>query len=242
MRRSGTALIAASVAALALTSTASAGTRSVSFSGYKWAVKASTERIGPGPNIFSSSTRNVFVDRYGRLHLRLTRSRPGSNVWHSAEVIGKTSLGYGTYTWAIDSPVHALDPNAVFGMFTYSHLRAYHHREMDVEFSRWGKLSATKNALHTVQPSYVASNMHEYRHPPVSRSVHSFTWTPSGITFRNSALPALPWAYTGPSVPPAGGERPRMNLWLFRGKAPTTNYRKSVIIRKFTFTPLPTVD
>ncbi|HVM50372.1 MAG TPA: hypothetical protein VMU04_20255, partial [Candidatus Acidoferrum sp.] len=46
--------------------------RWVSFSGYDWWVKSSTGTVGPGPNYFSDSTNNLWVDTVGQLHLRIT--------------------------------------------------------------------------------------------------------------------------------------------------------------------------
>src|SRR6185437_12399116 len=46
--------------------------RTVHFSGYDWKVKASVGTFGPGPNFFSSSPTNVWVDTRGRLHLKIT--------------------------------------------------------------------------------------------------------------------------------------------------------------------------
>src|SRR5436305_806293 len=64
--------------------------RTISFSGYTWAVKASTGRVGPGPNYFSDSTNNVWVDTQGRLHLKITKV---GGRWNCAEVINQQSLG-----------------------------------------------------------------------------------------------------------------------------------------------------
>ncbi len=49
---------------------APAGTLSgatISFSGRSWAVKSSTQPVGPGPNVFSGSAENVWVDSGGQL-------------------------------------------------------------------------------------------------------------------------------------------------------------------------------
>ena len=102
--------------------------RTVAFSGYSWDVKSSAGKIGPGPNYFSSSTANVWVDSSGRLHLKLTKAK---GRWYAAEVINQASLGRGTYAWVLDSAVDALDANGVLGLFTWSDDQAYNHRELD---------------------------------------------------------------------------------------------------------------
>jgi hypothetical protein len=46
----------------------------ISWSGYEWTVRSSDGAAqGPGPNIFSDSRDNVFVDSKGDLHLRITQ-------------------------------------------------------------------------------------------------------------------------------------------------------------------------
>lgn len=64
---------------------------SVVFSGYTWTVKASTSKVGPGPNLFSAA--NVTVGEDG-LHLGIRKRRAG---WTCAEVIAQGTFGYGTY-------------------------------------------------------------------------------------------------------------------------------------------------
>jgi len=78
------------------------GVRTIEFSGYTWTVEASQGKVGPGPNYFSDSTDNVWVDSDGQLHLRITKDAAG---WHCAEVLLTRSLGYGTYRFYLNSPV-----------------------------------------------------------------------------------------------------------------------------------------
>src|ERR1051325_11835524 len=129
-------------------STAAAGGKagsppSIVWSGHTWQVKSSQSKVGPGPNFFSASAENVSVDAEGRLHLRITYR---NGRWHCAEIISTESFGYGTYSFAIASPVDALDPSVVLGLFTWSDKAAYNHREIDIEFGRWGNASDTTNA------------------------------------------------------------------------------------------------
>src|SRR5262245_55233039 len=89
----------------------------VTWGGRTWQVKSSQAQVGPGPNYFSASSENVWVDAQDRLHLKIT-SRNGQ--WRCAEVISSTTFGYGTYTFELASPVDALDKNVVLGLFTWS--------------------------------------------------------------------------------------------------------------------------
>lgn len=206
------------------------------FSGYTWTVKDHNRKIGPGPNFFSKA--NVSVDSAGRLHLSIQKSR---NKWTVAEVINHASLGYGTYTWTIGSaPV--LDPNVVLGLFTWNDDPAYHHREIDIEYARWGNASDPNNAQYVVQPWDTAGNEHRWQESSLQGgSTHAFTWRPDRVEFVSRAADGTilhAWTYDGPDVPVPGGENPRINLWLFGGQAPTDGQPVEVIVDSFTHTAL----
>jgi hypothetical protein len=141
---------------------AAAGARTISFSGYDWTVKSRGEPAGPGPNLFSDSEENVFVDRDGRLHLVINQK---AGRWRCAEVVSARSFGFGTYRFTIDSGIDGLDPNAVLGLFTWSDAAEYHNRELDVEISRWGD-PASANAQFVVQPYTRKSNIVRFAIPP----------------------------------------------------------------------------
>jgi hypothetical protein len=241
-------LLAFVVVALALPSLADAqaagGVRRLRFSGYDWLVKnAADTRLGPGPNYFSDSTRNVWVDSTGRLHLRIER-RGGR--WYSAEVISVASFGYGTYRWYLDTPVDNLDPNVIMGLFTWSDDPAYNHRELDIEFARWGN-AAYANGQYTVQPYTTPGNQYTFDEPAgVPQSVHTLVWAPGSAAF--SSLRGHAPTATDPSlriasktfpqgVPQAGGENARMNLWLFESNAPTNRRDVEIVVTRFEFLP-----
>lgn len=215
----------------------------ISFSGYDWLVK-SASLMGPGPNAFSDSPENVWVDAEGRLHLRITKR---SRKWQCAEVINTTSLGHGEYRFYVASEVATLDRNAVLGLFTWNSDLAFHNREIDIEFSRWGARSGT-NAGYTVQPYTDPSNGYHFDWPVgIGRSTHLFRWLPGSARFQSvidwSIPPVDPsyvledWERAGSVVPPAGGTTARLNLWLFQGKAPASRAAVEVVIDAFEFVP-----
>jgi hypothetical protein len=207
----------------------------IQFSGYTWDVKDSSGgRVGPGPNIFSGS--NVWLDAAGRLHLRITKIR---GRWTCAEVINTQSLGLGTYTWVVESPVDVLDPSVVLGLFTYSDDPAYHHRELDVEYSRWGNAADTTNGQYVVQPyDHAGNRVRMTVAAGAAPTTHGFTWGTAAIDFFSDRSSLPTWRYAGPDVPQAGSESARINLWLFRGAAPTNGRSVELVIRSFAFTPL----
>jgi hypothetical protein len=218
--------------------------RRFDFAGYNWWVKSSTGLVGPGPNYFSDSTNNVWLDASNRLHLRITNQ---SNQWQCAEVITRRSFGHGQYRFQPDSRVDNLDPNVVLGLFTWSDDPAYDHREIDVECSRWGWAGDPSNAQFVVQPYSLADHLVRYTVPTnATSSTHAFSWETNRVTFQAqrgtfTVQPATSnvigsWAYTN-TVPPAGDENVRINLWLSNGNAPTDAKEVEVIIRNFRFVP-----
>ena len=215
---------------------ASRAVRTVQFAGYTWQVKSSADVVGPGPNRFSDSAANVWVDSLGRLHLKLTRSK---GRWHCAEVVNTQSLGRGRYTFELDSRVDALDPNAVLGLFTWSDDPAYANREMDIEFSRWGNAADPTNGQYVVQPYDGSGNLERITQRAEPSSTLSFDWQPDAVTFAASSAAPSAWTYSGADVPPPGSEHVRMNLWLYRGTPPANGKSVEVVVKRFTFTPAP---
>jgi hypothetical protein len=218
--------------------------RVIRFAGHEWTVKASGgEPVGPGPNHFSDSRRSVWVDARGRLHLRIARRR---GRWWAAEVVSRASFGHGTYRFVLDTPVDALPPSVVLGLFTWDDDPAFAHREIDVELSRWDDPRNAANAQYAVQPYEQPGNLHPFTVPAAAPSTHEFAWRPDAIRFRSLAgLLAEPppggdvlreWAWAG-AVPPAGAEQARINLWLYQGIPPADGRPVEIVVADFTFVP-----
>jgi hypothetical protein len=210
--------------------------RVIEFSGFKWWVKRGPGPLGPGPNHFSDSPESVWVDDRGHLHLRIRRER---GRWRCAEVVSQRSFGHGTYRFWLDSRADSLDARAVLGMFTWSDVPEYHHREIDIEIARWGDPKAA-NAQFVVQPWTLPENIFRFTVPAdLSSSVHAFRWLPDRIRFRSASGAATlqEWELTS-GIPPAGGENARINFWLIGGLAPLNEKEMEVVIRQFDFLPL----
>ena len=62
------------------------------FSGYQWKIKSSATgtTVGPGPNIFSASSNNVWLDANNMLHLKITKT---GSEWHCSEVVSTKEFG-----------------------------------------------------------------------------------------------------------------------------------------------------
>jgi hypothetical protein len=232
------ALVAAlTVAPVALAGKPSPPRSPITFAGYSWAVKTSAGKVGPGPNYFSNSTSNVWVDSAG-LHLKITKAQ---NRWYSAEVILQRNLGYGTYRWTLGSSVGALDRNVVLGLFTWDDAATDNHRENDIEIARWGNAADPTNAQYVVQPYDTAGHLARWTQPTGAPTTHSFNWTASSVAFQSTAgsTTTASWTFTGAGIPHPGAENARINLWLYRGSAPSDGQPIEVVISNFEFIPAP---
>jgi len=209
--------------------------RVVHFSSYDWEVKtAGNLAVGPGPNIFSDDPANVSVDGSGALHLGIRRS---GSIWRCAEVILNRSLGYGRYTFVLESGFENLDRNAVLGLFTWdSSAPEVSNREIDIEFSRWG-LEVNQNSQFVVQPYSEPNHLFRFDFPTTPVSSHSFTWSRDAVAFesRPASGGSTAWTYGGPMVPTSATEHVRLNLWLVNSRPPSNE--QEVVIRSFQFVP-----
>ncbi|WP_052343567.1 glycoside hydrolase family 16 protein [Bacillus massiliigorillae] len=243
-------LIGLSVAFFCISDTkANAYERQIRFSGYDWDVRHNDVLQGPGPNYFSDSQSNVWVDSSGKLHMKLTY-RDGS--WYGAEVINREVLGYGKYTFYLDAKLDELDPNVVFGLFTYDtespDAQKKGYREIDIEFAKWAD-EHYPNTQYTIWSSETKRQFHAFNSsmPQGTYSTHSFNWQPKKVEFEslgghyaqapNQNFIWQRWNYQSKLVPDEGKAKIHMNLWLFNGDAPTNNSEVEVIISKFTFDP-----
>jgi hypothetical protein len=225
--------------------------RALAFSGYKWRVKTCPDcKQGPGPNYFSDARRDVWVDAEG-LHLRI---RKGKNGWFSSEVVSEPSFGYGTYIFQTNSRVDLIDANMVVGLFTWDS-KAYHptHRELDVEFARWGNESEPTNAQFVAQPCSQCPGCDDCSRFTVELSntdkhlTTYMTWGPRSVEFRtyrgkhqdNPPEGALihQWTKTGADVPSPGKVNIRFNFWLLNGEVPINGEGSEVVIESFVFQP-----
>ncbi|MCE7986310.1 MAG: hypothetical protein DYG89_34485 [Caldilinea sp. CFX5] len=217
--------------------------RTLSFAGRTWYVKSCAGPLGPDQNLFSDRPEDVYVDTSGQLHLRIV---PRDGKWYATEVVASESLGYGTYRFTLNSRVDQLDKNVVLGLFTWDdHAPQFSYRELDIEFSRWGEDSAP-NAQFVVQPFHLPDHRHRFNLALTgNQATHRFTWQPGRADFA-SFQGASPdpsnlieaWTHAHNDIPPAGGETPRINLWLFGHQPPSNGQAVEVIVESFTFEPL----
>lgn len=219
--------------------------RRIQFAGHEWAVKVG-DAMGPGPNHFSDSIGNVWVDPNGSLHLKITKQ---NNQWYCSEIISDESFGHGTYVYTVESRVDGFnDNNIMLGLFTWdNNAPQYNYREIDFEF---GELSDTlnRNSQFVIQPWDRPGNLHRFNidyNGGSTTTTHVMTWRADGIYFKSyygdfSLAPAMEtiirdWHYSGACNPPPAGENVRMNFWLVLGNPPVNGQESEVIIKDFQF-------
>ena len=208
-------------------------TRVINFSGYEWIVRTSKDKKeGPGPNVFSDSEENVWLDEEGRLHLKIVQR---NGYWYCAGVTLKQTQGHKKYVFYLASRVDNLDENVVGGLFIYKN----DDEEIDIEFSRWSNAN-NQNAQFATQPTVNAGNKLRYDMAlKTNRSTHFFDWKANQIEFGSyqghTLTPEMDdiiqsWRYTGNDIPPLNDERLKMNLWLFKGQSPSNGQPAEMII------------
>jgi len=231
----------------------SEATETIHFAGIDWLVKDSVRKVGPGPNIFSSSSDNVWIDDVGRLHLKISKLK-GS--YRSAEVVSLSEYGYGMYVFYVSSRVDLLDSAAVAGLFTWDPDANYAHREIDIEFSRWSDPDNLYNAQYMIQPPDNGNRMKRFQMDLQGMySTHLIYWTVDSVSFRSlhghvdeAALLTIvdtdpriirQWTYTESEIPPAGATEIRINLWLYEGGQPANNGDLELIISDVKYLEVP---
>lgn len=168
--------------------------RTISFGGLSWTVRSTTAPAGPGPNYFSDSTDDVWVDEQGRLHLRVVQR--GGNWW-CTQVSSIGQVSYGTYVFYVAGNVHWMDQNIVLGLFTWDDNASDvgHLSEIDIEITRWGN-PVWRNLHYSVQPLYGPddeSGRYDERSDSTvfvlfdPKSTHTFSWRPDGVNFASYA-------------------------------------------------------
>lgn len=223
--------------------------RTISFAEHDWIVKECDFKVGPGPNLFSGSEDDVWVDDEG-LHLTISKQ---NDQWYCTEVFLDDAYGYGNYVFQTNKRVDIIDPMMVLGLFTWDIAVEQYNREMTIEFTRWGNPDEYTNAQYVVQPCSecpgCGNNCTRFRADLTDSNsdlTHYMVWR-SGIveisTYHGKYIDSIPpasalihrWNYTGVNVPEPGNEMIHFNFWLYRGDAPLYGLSDEVVITDFTW-------
>jgi hypothetical protein len=230
-----------STATIASNGTIIYDSNTLQFSGYAWKTRNSPqEASAPGPNYWSNSTQNVWVDGKGCLHLKIINH---NGKWYCPEVYTLQALGYGTYVFHTASPVDNLDKNVVLGLFTYKD----DSHEVDIEYSRQGQEGGFNSGF-TVQPApYTSDNSLDFStNLTGTESTHVFTWRSDKVSFET-----IQGNFTVANAPDenvirtwqskvscdSADAKTVLNLWLYHGLTPSNLQEIEVVITSFEFTP-----
>ena len=215
------------------------------FAGYKWVSKESNERhTGPGRNFFAGGRENIWVDEEGKMHIRMTHR---NGRWYCAEARLVESLGYGKYIFQVEPNPAKLDKDLVVGFFTYDHDDTmHHHREIDIEFSKWGN-EKNLNSQYVMQPFEIPENVHRFETDLNKRTRHVISWKKSRIAFSSSYVtqrndsvmlePYAEWSYKPHMKLKRHQEKFSMNIWLFKADFPSDFNDYEFVVSKFEFVP-----
>jgi hypothetical protein len=221
--------------------------QTLTFSGNTWIVRQTLEREGPMDNYFGGRDLSVILNDDKSLTLAISRKE---GIWYSGEVTLQKRVGYGTYIFKVRTPLSALDSNAVLGLFTYSQANAYYHREIDIEFSAWGKRDAPVLGQYVVQPYDSPGHMSIFGLSGIDGpATYSFTWKEGQIEFLSwrgyaprpevgSPSIIAAWTFSDPKATPKSSAQVHLNFYLAPGTMPPSGSGSlAVTIDSFEFIP-----
>jgi hypothetical protein len=217
--------------------------RIISFSGYSWTVRNTTNKQGPGPNYFADSC--ILVDGLGRLHLWIIRDGT-TDHWLCPEITSFVKFGFGTYKFVVEGAIDHFDKNIVLGLFNYSGNDGFD--EMDIEIARWGN-AAYPNLNYTIWPAKndSAKNSATTREFTLKSTLSTYYFKRNADTVICSSFDSISTdqkdlifssTFMRPSSSISRLDMPvHINFWLFDGKPPEDQKPVEVIIRSFQFSP-----
>jgi hypothetical protein len=186
---------------------------------------------------------NIPVDANGYLHLNLEKI---NGVWFAPMIYDANPTGYGTYQWILQG-IHAIDPNAVLGLFPYAWQNQH---ELDIEQGQWG---AANNPTwdFMVQPSTETGKKDGVTFSPAMPNdndiICTLVWTPTGESFSmkdSTGLVIKAWSSAIPvnAISPAVA---KAFINLYPTTKPGSNWTASLlpdtdqhyVIKSFSFTP-----
>ena len=218
-----------------------AGGRIITFAGREWTVRSGYG--GPGPNHWSNSEENVWIDENGWLHLKI---RYENGTWYCSEVSSVQPTQYGTHRFYVIGRLDLFDRNVVFALFLY----ANDTTEVDIEFSRWGNEWSWFNSQYVVQPWYHTGNVERFwMSLNGTYTTHYINWQPDSIRFESihghyEEPPSWwylihSWLYTGADIPQENESLyVCINLWLCNGTPPSNGEEVEVVIEDIDLPPV----
>lgn len=226
--------VVAAVASVSVGKAPEPVTQKLKFSGYDWTIRHITSDRNGAISYYDPA--NAWTDPNGELHLRVSRQGDQSMC---SQVVLNSHLGYGTYLFTVKDTAH-LEPAAVLVLQTYDDLAAEHHREMDIELSRWGDPNS-KNGDYVVQPYNFPENKVTFE-APAGRLTHSLHWATGTATFQtvrgfanDRNVVARNVFTTG--IPSPGSEAAVIDFCDFKYSKVPLKSGAEVVVEKFQYLP-----
>ena len=166
----------AAVASVSVGAPFAAVNQKLTFSGYEWSIRRiASDRNGA---VSYYDPANAWTDSAGRLHLKIARQ---GDHWTCSQVTSSSHLGYGTYLFSVGD-TSRFEPAITLTMMTHDDLSAEHHREMEIELSRWGNPNS-KGGDYVIQPYSLPENKVIFE-SAAGKMTHSLRWEPGMATFQ----------------------------------------------------------
>ncbi len=205
-------------------------TRIINFAGMEWVVRSG--KGNPANNLWSDSTKSVWVDQQNRLHLKI---RKINGKWYAAEVFSLRPTHYGKHIFYVANRVDLLDKNLVAAVFIYKD----DLHETDIEFSRW-KIENNKNSQYVVQPESKENMKRFDLKLSGDFSTHIINWQPEKISFQSyyGHYPDLPndnflinrWFFSQKKLINDDTYKIHINLWMADNQPPSDLKEAELII------------
>jgi hypothetical protein len=172
--------------------------------------------------------------------------------WQCVELATVQRLGLGRYQFQVIGRIDKLDRNVVLGLFKYPtpDVGADGTNEIDIEFAQWGRATGN-NADYVVYPAsgprVPGDNVEFLVALQGNYTTHRFLWESNQVTFQSlhghyddDTNEFQRWQYApgGARLIPQQPTPVRVNLWLFRGMAPSDGAEVEITISQFAFTAL----
>jgi len=240
------------------------GAPAIFWAGETWLPRVEVGEQKPYGNHWSASPDTIYVDSQDRLHLWI---REFNGVWNVGEIRSvRQDYGYGTYTFVVETPIDAMDPHEVLGLFTRNNLPTEHelttgtlwtdgqqgdpryvdHAELDVEIGKWdwaGRGYPHRNAQYVVQPWWVKGHTKHLWLPHKVPYTVQMTWNRDNTIFKvwkgtsPTGRPASRWKSTATNGTPRPGTQVMLEAWLIFERGPARGVDQEVVIDSFRYEP-----
>lgn len=201
----------------------------------------------PGPNHWSS--KNVWVDDKGWLHLKITYK---DGIWYCPGLYTDNHLGFGEYWFYTIGRLDRLDPNVSLAFFNYTtyDIGPDQTNEIDIEFSKWGSKSLDAlDTSYTVWPTEIEKGRTSLTfklNQTDTNSTHGFTWHRDQVIFQSSnghysdyKNLIASWIFKPPSYLDRIPQQPfpiYIYFYLVKGMPPKSKSKSiEIIIKKFCY-------